>query len=51
MEPTENQGAYQPRTPSMAQNDPVVQWLLRGDPAIRWQCFATWLTPGAHTVA
>ena len=21
----------------MAEDDPVVQWLLRGDPAIRWQ--------------
>src|SRR3982751_6699828 len=37
MEPTENQGAYQPRTPPMAEDDPVVQWLLQGDPAIRWQ--------------
>src|SRR3954464_9215909 len=38
MEPTENQGpSYQPRTPPMAQDDPVVQWLLQGDPAIRWQ--------------
>src|SRR5436190_313422 len=37
MEPTENQGPYQPRTPPMAEDDPVVQWLLQGDPAIRWQ--------------
>jgi hypothetical protein len=37
MEPTENQGLYQPRTPPMAEDDPVVQWLLQGDPAIRWQ--------------
>ena len=37
MEPTENQGPCQPRTPPMAEDDPVVQWLLQGDPAIRWQ--------------
>ena len=37
MEPTENPGPYQPRTPPMAEDDPVVQWLLQGDPAIRWQ--------------
>jgi len=37
MEPTESQGPYQPRTPPMTEDDPVVQWLLRGDPAIRWQ--------------
>ena len=37
MEPTENQGPYQPRTPPMAEDGPVVQWLLQGDPAIRWQ--------------
>src|SRR5687767_14328603 len=37
MEPTENQGPYLPRTPPMAYDDPVVQWLLQGDPAIRWQ--------------
>ena len=37
MEPTKDQGPYQPRTPPMAEADPVVQWLLRGDPAIRWQ--------------
>src|SRR5262252_4690469 len=37
MEPTESQGPYQPRTPPMAKDDPVVQWLLEGDPAIRWQ--------------
>src|SRR3954462_11752413 len=37
MEPTETLGPYQPRTPPMAQDDPVVQWLLEGDPAIRWQ--------------
>ncbi|WP_328526666.1 squalene cyclase [Kribbella sp. NBC_00359] len=37
MEPTDNQGPYQPRTPPMAEDDPVVQWLLQGDPAIRWQ--------------
>jgi hypothetical protein len=35
MEPTESQGPYQPRTPPMAEDDPVVQWLLQGDPAIR----------------
>src|SRR5262245_4231054 len=37
MEPPEDQGPYQPRTPPMAKDDPVVQWLLQGDPAIRWQ--------------
>src|ERR1700751_3399081 len=37
MEPTEDQGPYQPRTPPMAKDDAVVQWLLQGDPAIRWQ--------------
>src|SRR3954465_15057923 len=37
MEPTENPDPYQPRTPPMAEDDPVVQWLLQGDPAIRWQ--------------
>src|SRR5215217_6423534 len=37
MEPTGDQGPYQPRTPPMAEDDPVVQWLLQGDPAIRWQ--------------
>lgn len=37
MEPTENQGSYQLRTPPMAEDDPVVRWLLQGDPAIRWQ--------------
>src|SRR4051812_48601292 len=37
MEPTGNQGPYQPRTPPMGEDDPVVRWLLRGDPAIRWQ--------------
>jgi len=37
VEPTENQGPHQPRTPPMAEDDPVVQWLLQGDPAIRWQ--------------
>jgi hypothetical protein len=30
-------GPYQPRTAPMAEDDPVVQWLLQGDPAIRWQ--------------
>src|SRR5262245_66002003 len=37
MEPTENQGPYRARTAPMAEHDPVVQWLLLGDPAIRWQ--------------
>ncbi len=37
MEPAENQGPYQPRTPPMVEDDPVVQWLMQGDPAIRWQ--------------
>jgi len=37
MERMDNQGPYQPRTPPMAEDDPVVQWLLQGDPAIRWQ--------------
>src|SRR5215471_18438943 len=37
MEPTEHQGPFEPRTRPMAVDDPVVQWLLQGDPAIRWQ--------------
>jgi hypothetical protein len=37
MESMESQSLYQPRTPPMAQDDPVLQWLLQGDPAIRWQ--------------
>src|SRR5499433_1938316 len=37
MEPSESQSHFQPRTPPMAEDDPVVQWLLQGDPAIRWQ--------------
>jgi hypothetical protein len=37
MEPMEDQGPYQPRTAPLAEDDPVVQWLLRSDPAIRWQ--------------
>src|SRR5919107_147847 len=37
MEPTGNQCPYRPRTAPMAKDDPVVQWLLQGDPAIRWQ--------------
>jgi hypothetical protein len=37
MEPRGDHGPYQPRTPAMAEDDPVVQWLLQGDPAIRWQ--------------
>src|SRR4051812_41107762 len=37
MEPTGNQGTYRPRTAPMVEDDPVVQWLLQGDPAIRWQ--------------
>src|SRR5690348_8116916 len=37
MQPMEDQGPYQPRTTPMAEDDPVAQWLLQGDPAIRWQ--------------
>jgi hypothetical protein len=37
MEPMEDQGRYQPRTAPLAKDDPVIGWLLRGDPAIRWQ--------------
>src|SRR3954452_8177566 len=37
MEPMKDQGPFQPRTAPMVQDDPVVQWLLEGDPAIRWQ--------------
>src|SRR5215472_14729856 len=37
MESMESQGRYRPRTAPMAGDDPVVQWLMRGDPAIRWQ--------------
>ena len=35
MEPTENKSPYQPRTLPVAEDEPVVQWLLQGDPAIR----------------
>ena len=28
---------FQPRTAPMSVDDPVVRWLLQGDPAIRWQ--------------
>ena len=35
MEPTDNKSLYQPRTLPMAEDEPVVQWLLQGDPAIR----------------
>src|SRR3954447_8632063 len=37
MERMEGQGPFRPRTAPMAEDDPVVQWLLQGDPAIRWQ--------------
>ena len=37
MEPTENPDTFQPRTAPMTVDDPVVRWLLQGDPAIRWQ--------------
>ena len=37
MESTKDQGPFQPRTAPMAVDDPVVQWLLQCDPAIRWQ--------------
>ncbi|WP_308036387.1 hypothetical protein [Arthrobacter sp. zg-Y1110] len=35
--PQRKYDAYVPRTPPPAKDDPVVQWLLQGDPAIRWQ--------------
>lgn len=28
---------YHPKSPPLAENDPVVEWLLKSDPAIRWQ--------------
>ena len=34
--PIGRHGPYVPRTPPMAEDDLVVQWLLQGDPAIRW---------------
>ena len=37
MELTQDPGPFQPRTAPMVVSDPVVQWLLQGDPAIRWQ--------------
>ncbi|GAB3083938.1 hypothetical protein GCM10027080_37140 [Pedococcus soli] len=37
MGPMEHQRSYQPRAAPLSEDDPVVQWLLRGDPAIRWQ--------------
>ena len=30
-------GPYAVRTSPISDDDPVVQWLLEGDPAIRWQ--------------
>jgi hypothetical protein len=35
MESMENLDPCQPRTAPMAEDDPVVQWLQQGDPAIR----------------
>jgi len=35
--PMDKHGPDVPRTPPAADDDPVVQWLLQGDPAIRWQ--------------
>src|SRR6187431_1132622 len=51
MEPTENQGPYQPRTLPMAEDDPVVQWLMQGDPAIRWQVLRDLLNASETEVA
>src|SRR3954447_15990074 len=51
MESTGNQGSYQPRTPPMADDDPVVLWLLQGDPAIRWQVLRDLLDASETEVA
>src|SRR5262249_29555118 len=52
MEPMGSQGRYRPRTAPMAGDDPVVQWLLRGDPAIRWQVLRDLLdAPGTAVAA
>src|SRR6476619_63572 len=51
MESTEDQGLYRPRTPPMAEDDPVVQWLLQGDPAIRWQVLRDLLDASVTEVA
>jgi hypothetical protein len=37
MKVTQDPGPFQPRIAPMVVSDPVVQWLLQGDPAIRWQ--------------
>jgi hypothetical protein len=37
MELMKDQCSFQPRTAPMVEDDPVVHWLLQGDPAIRWQ--------------
>jgi hypothetical protein len=37
MERSEDRDPFQPRLPPMSEDDPVVRWLLQGDPAIRWQ--------------
>src|SRR5690242_21783015 len=51
MEPMESQGRYRPRTAPMAEDDPVVQWLMRGDPAIRWQVLRDLLDASESAVA
>src|SRR5215212_11549469 len=51
MEATEGEGPFQPRTAPMAGDDPVVQWLLQGDPAIRWQVLQDLLDADETVVA
>src|ERR687886_1075030 len=51
MESTGHEGPYRPRTAPMAEDDPVVQWLLQGDPAIRWQVLQDLLDASEAAVA
>ena len=51
MESTESRGPFRPRMPPMAVDDPVVRWLLQGDPAIRWQVLRDLLDASESVVA
>src|SRR5690348_5071420 len=46
-----DQDFIRPRTSPMVEDDPVVQWLLRGDPAIRWQVLRDLLDAPENEVA
>ena len=51
MEPTGEQGPDRSRTAPIVEDDPVVQWLLQGDPAIRWQVLRDLLDASETEVA